>query len=121
MTPSARHWRMFVYVVNVCQFSLLVLIAGVALLFAGQGQDLLLSTAEDEKYLVLAASLLMWAFSIWLWTRTLLDIRFPSTPASDAVLLAGYRRWTPRMLGLLPFVFGALALASAADHLRVTD
>jgi predicted acylesterase/phospholipase RssA len=115
LTRLAHHWRMFVYVVNVCQFSLLVLIAGAALLFAGQGQDLLLSTAEDEKYLVLVLSLLMWAFSIWLWTRTLLEIRFPSTPADEPVLLAKYRSRTPRVLGLLPFVFGAWALFSAGD------
>ncbi|MGB5082669.1 MAG: hypothetical protein WBO23_18235 [Burkholderiales bacterium] len=115
LTHSARHWRMFVHVVDVCQFSLLVLIAGVALLFAGQGQDLLLSTAEDEKYFVLVLGLLMWAFSIWLWTRTLLEIRFPTTPANEPVLLTKYRSRTPRVLGLLPFVFGALALAYAGD------
>jgi len=110
-----RQWKMLSYVVNVCQFSLLVLAAGVGLLFAGQGQDLLLSTAEDEKYFVLEGSFLLWAFSIWLWTRTLLEIRFPTTPTDDAALLRRYRLWTPRVLGLLPFAFAAWALASAGD------
>jgi len=109
----ARHWRMFVYVLNICRFSLLVLIAGAVLLFVGQGQDLLLSTAEDNRYMVLLVSILMWAFSIWLWTRTLLEIRFPSTPADEPALLAGYRRWTPRLLGVLPFVLATLALVYA--------
>ena len=112
---AAHHWRMFAYAASVCRFSLLVLIAGAALLFAGQGQDLLLSTAEDERVFVLLSSVAMWAFSIWLWTRTLLDIHFPSTPRHDAQLLAAYRRWTPRVLGLLPFACAALALLSAGD------
>ncbi len=110
---ASHHWRMLAYAASVCRFSLLVLVAAAALLFAGQGQDLLLSTAEDELHFVLLSSVAMWAFSIWLWTGTLLDIRFPSTPRHEVQLLAAYRRWTPRVLGLLPFGCAALALLSA--------
>jgi hypothetical protein len=64
LSQISRHWRMIVYVFNVCRFSILMLAAGTALLLSGQGQDLLLSTAEDKRYMVLLVSVLMWAFSI---------------------------------------------------------
>jgi len=104
----ANHWRMLVYVLNICRFSLIVLLAGAFLLYVDQGQDLLRSTAEDNKTLLLLGSCLLWAFSIWLWTRTLLEIRFPGTPTGDWRLLAFYRKWVPRVLGLAPFVVVAL-------------
>lgn len=118
MTPSlpsqlARHWRMLRYVLNVCRFSLIVLLAGVVLLSVDQGQDLLRSTAEDGRTVLLLGSCLLWAFSIWLWTRTLLEIRFPGTPTGDWRLLAAYRLWMPRILGLAPFVVVALNALTA--------
>jgi hypothetical protein len=102
----ARHWRVFVYVLNVCRFSLIVLLAGAVLLNVGQGQDMLLSAAEDNRWLLLVSSCLLWALSIWLWARTLLEIRFPGTP-EDWEVLAIYRRWVPRVLGVLPFLLVA--------------
>jgi hypothetical protein len=111
-TGFGAHWRALTYVLNICRFSLLVLIANAALLHVGQGQDLLLAIGEDHSYVILLGSVLLWSFSTWLWTRTLLEIRFPGA-CVDQVLLARYRRYLPRALALLCFLTVAVALQSA--------
>lgn len=114
VTSLGRHWRALLYVINICRFSLVILVAETVLLTVGQGQDLLLSIADKGigAYLTLLGSCWIWAFSIWLWTRTLLEINFPDI-SRDNDLLISYRRWLPRMLGLLAFVSVTFALWNA--------
>jgi hypothetical protein len=102
-----RHLRALAYTLNLVRFSLIILIAAAALLASGQGQDLLIGVGEDNHYGRLLLGVTVWAGSIWLWARVLLNIQFPAPPV-DADTMAGYRRWTPRVLGLLGFWLVAL-------------
>lgn len=97
-----RHLRALGHTLNLVRFSLIVLIAAVALLASDQGQDLLRGVGEDNLYGRLLLGITLWAGSIWLWARVLLNIRFPDPPV-DPATMGSYRRWTPRLLGLLGF------------------
>ena len=108
-------WRAFMYVLNICRFSIIILIAAIVLLSVGQGQDLLLSVGEDHRYGLLLGSTLLWASSIWLWARTLLDIHFPVADQVEKRLLGKYRKWFPRSLGALAFVGVAYAVNTAGE------
>jgi hypothetical protein len=110
LSPLVHHWRAFAYCLNLSRFSVLILAATLVLLLVAQGQDLLISVAEDGRYLVFLGGMSLWAFSIWLWARVLLDIRFPEPPA-DRQAYNFWRRHLPRVLGVLAFV--AVAVASA--------
>jgi len=112
VTGFGAHWRALSYVLNICRFSLLVLLANAVLLHVGQGQDLLLAVGEDHSYIILLGSVLLWSFSTWLWTRMLLEIHFPGA-CVDRKLLVHYRRYLPRALALLCFLTVAAALYSA--------
>lgn len=110
-----RHLRALGYTLNLVRFSLIILIAGVALLASGQGQDLLISAGEDDHYGRLLLGTSLWGTSIWLWARVLLNTRFPDPPV-DPATLGVYRRWTPRMLGLLAFWLVAWTASSAGGE-----
>jgi hypothetical protein len=103
-----RYWRAFAYCLSLTRFSVLALLATLVLLLAGQGRDLLLSIAEDGRYLSFVLSTALWAFSIWLWARVLLDIRFPDPP-SDREAYNFWRRHLPRALGAAAFAAVAVA------------
>jgi hypothetical protein len=111
-SPLARHWRAFAYCLNLSRFSVLLLLVILVLLLVAQGQDLLLSVAEDGRHAAFLGGTLLWAFSIWLWARVLLDIRFPEPPA-DLAAYNFWRRHLPRVLGTLAFVSVAVASARA--------
>lgn len=113
----ARNWRAFAYCASLARFSLLVLMATAVLLLVAQGQDLLLSIAEDARYVWFACSVSIWAFSIWLWARILLDIQFPEPPV-DLRLYNFWRRHLPRALGAL--AFGVVALACSNNRETAT-
>jgi len=114
ITRIGKHWRAFVYVLNICRFNLIILFAALVLLNVGQGQDLLLSVAEDHRYILLLASSLLWAFSVWLWARTLLEIRFPEA-CVDWDVVKKYRDWFPRLLAFVAVLAVAIALKNAGD------
>jgi len=114
ITRIGKHWRAFVYVLNICRFNLIILIAALVLLNVGQGQDLLLSVAEDHRYVLLLASSLLWAFSVWLWARTLLEIRFPDA-CVDWGVVKKYRNWFPRLLAFVAMLAVAIALNNAGE------
>jgi hypothetical protein len=109
-----RNWRAFAYCARLTRFSLLVLTAAGALRLVAQGQDLLISIAEDARYVWFAGSVSIWAFSIWLWARVLLDIRFPEPPG-DLRLYNFWRRHLPRALGALAFGVAVLACSRNAE------
>ncbi|MDH5633525.1 MAG: hypothetical protein OEZ10_11090 [Gammaproteobacteria bacterium] len=108
----ASHWQMISYSANICRFSLITLLAGCVLLLVGQGQDLIISTAEHANKLIMIAlfvgSTLLWAMSAALWARILMWTEFPGTP-HDNPFLDDYRRQVPRYIALLPFLVVILA------------
>lgn len=105
--------RALYYAATIARFNLIILLAGSALLFVGQGQDLLVTIAEDGDWFSLLGGGLLWALSIWYWARVLLDVRFPDPPVSWAEL-AWWRKHLPRLLGFIAF------LALAASIYRAT-
>lgn len=63
--------------------------------------------------------MVLWAFGIWLWARTLLDIRFPE-PLRRRASYNFWRRHLPRFLGLGAFVVvGAAASLAGVRGLLV--
>ncbi len=106
--PLIIKFRAFAYVASITRFNLFILVAGFALLFVGQGQDLLVQITLGEKTDWLASTSLLvgataWAFSIWYWARVLLDVRFPDPPV-DYPAMRFWRVHLPRLLGLLAFL-----------------
>ena len=94
------------WALNLTRLNLLMLIATTVLVSVPQGRDLLSSMADDAHlgdYFSLLGSTLIWATSIWLWARVLLDINFPDAPVT-ARQLRHWRKWLPRLLGPLAFV-----------------
>jgi hypothetical protein len=99
--------RALAYVASITRFNLFILVAGIVLLFVGQGQDLLVQITLGEKThwiasLSLLAGATIWAFSIWYWARVLLNVRFPDPPI-DYPAMYFWRVHLPRLLGLLAF------------------
>lgn len=106
----ARQWRAFTYCLNLTRFNVLILFLTLALLLVAQGQDLLISIAEDQRYIAFTGGVLLWGISLWLWARVLLDIRI-ATPPRDRHAYNFWRRHVPRLLGAL--AFGSVAMATA--------
>jgi hypothetical protein len=123
--------RSLAYTLGIVRFNVLMLIAGAALLLTGQGQDILVALVEDigaAEAVVGQASVFLlatffWAFSIWLWARTLLDVDFGNAPDCPS-WLPFWRAHVPRVLGVLAFAAVAWALwltgDAVTDNLRFT-
>jgi hypothetical protein len=94
--------RALSFAVARCRFNLLVLVGGMVLLLTDQGRDLLIAYGEDGKTLRLTAGVFVWAFSIWGWARVLLDIQWDELP-SCVTCYNFWRRWLPRILGVIAF------------------
>lgn len=114
--------RALAYTLGVVRFNVLMLIAGGVLLLVDQGQDVLVGLIEDingghqafsrTAFFLLAT--FFWAFSIWLWARTLLDVDFGNAPDCPR-WLPFWRAHIPRVLGLLAFAAVAWALWRTGD------
>lgn len=80
--------RALAYTLGVVRFNLLMLVAGAVLLLVDQGQDILVGLVEDidgghdafSRTAIFLLATFFWAFSIWLWARTLLDVDFGNAP-----------------------------------------
>ncbi len=103
-TPLILHLRALGWALNLTRMNLILLLLTSVLLSVPQGRDLLRGMAEDGglDYLSLFGSTLLWATSLWLWARVLLDIDFPYALV-DWQQLTPYRKLLPRLLGLLAF------------------
>lgn len=106
------------WALNLTRLNIILLIITSILLSVAQGQDLLLSMLDGKpfgdlsaflKRLSLYGSTTLWAISIWLWARVLLQIHYKDAPVSDD-LLSFYRNHLPRVLGVLAFVAVAVNL-----------
>jgi len=119
-----------------------IILIGISLLVffnVDQGVEVLRSLAEGDlqdgklrwaQQGFFFGALFYWSWQSWYWPRTLLEFRFPSTPADERLKEQSFRfliRHGPRILGVLPELIIGLACwrASAAyqeegprDHLR---
>ncbi len=115
-TPLILHLRALGWALNLNRANLILLLLTSVLLSVPQGRDLLRGMAEDGglKYLSLYGSTLLWATSLWLWARVLLDIDFPYALA-DWKQLTPYRKLLPRLLGVLAFAAVTLNLGVVTE------
>ncbi|MCU7851443.1 MAG: patatin-like phospholipase family protein [Candidatus Thiodiazotropha sp. (ex Monitilora ramsayi)] len=115
-TPLILHLRTLGWTLNLTRMNVILLLATTILLSVAQGHDLLRGMVEDGglKYLSLFGSTLLWATSLWLWARVLLDIKFPYALASWKQLTP-YRRQLPRLFGVLAFAVVTLNMGIATD------
>ncbi len=104
------------WALNLTRMNLILLLLTSVLLSVPQGHDLLRGMAEDGglKYLSLFGSTLLWATSLWLWARVLLDIDLPYSLASWQQLTP-YRMLLPRLLGVVAFAVVTLNLGLATE------
>ena len=114
--PLILHLRALGWALNLTRANLILLILTTVLLSVPQGHDLLRGMADDGglKYLSLYGSTLLWATSLWLWARVLLDIDFPYALA-DWKQLTPYRKYLPRLLGVLAFAAVTINLGIVTD------
>lgn len=118
--------RALAYTLGIVRFNVLLLIAGGVLLLVDQGQDILVGLIEDmhagdgafRRGSLFFLAVFFWAFSIWLWARTLLDVDFGDAPDCPR-WLPFWRAHVPRVLGLLAFAAVAWGLWRTGDI--VTD
>lgn len=109
--------RALAHTLGIVRFNALLLITGAVLLLVDQGQDILVGLVEDmhagnkafQRGGLFFFAVYFWAFSIWLWARTLLDVDFGDAPKCPR-WLPFWRAYVPRVLGLLAFVAVAWGL-----------
>lgn len=108
-THTLAAWlRAFTFSLSRSRFSVIVLIAGLALLLSDQGRDVLTAYAEDNKSGRVALAAAFWAFSIWGWSRMLLDVRYDELPGCMSCYNK-CRKWLPRLLGSSAFLVVAFS------------
>ena len=117
LTPLYDFWawlRVRLLVLKPCRFAVLMVLAGLAFLILGQGQDVVRALAEqqsgsgdDWRRFFFFAGALAWSLSAWYWARVMLFLSFPGVPERDRTLQR-WRVWTPRAIGFLA-TFGVAA------------
>jgi len=102
--------------------ALLLIVTGAALSFSDQGKDLVSAVVQSmtepagSRYLtMLCLAAVTLGLQAWFWTRAIVEFQFEDDAdwRSNPFLV-----WTPRVLGLMPFLFlllGVLLLAGAHD------
>jgi hypothetical protein len=120
-TPLILHLRALGWALKLTRMNLILLVLTSVLLSVPQGHDLLRGMAEDGglDYLSLFGSTLLWATSLWLWARVLLDIDFPFALASWQQLTP-YRKLLPRLYGVVAFATVTLNLGIATGWGTIT-
>ncbi len=107
-----------------CRFGLLsVLLGSLPLILTSQGQDLLRVVADDAlsnlQALATYGALLLWATSVWYWSRVLLQIRWregePYGSGEKSTAGRQMASWLPRTLGTATLLLAALAWFKASS------
>jgi hypothetical protein len=107
-----------------CRFGLLSMLLGSApLILSAQGQDLLRVVADDAlsnlQTLVTYGALLLWATSVWYWSRVLLQIRWqagePGGAGEQSTAGSRIASWLPRTLGTATLLLASVACFEAAS------
>lgn len=115
LTSTAKLWaflRDVGMVLRPCRFSILVVVAGAALLASPQGREVTIGvSAEAARWWTVAAfhiSVFLWAFQSWYWARVTLD--FACGPDRGAGLaLRRYIDLAPRVIASLTYVIAIFA------------
>jgi hypothetical protein len=100
-TPTSNsliyRWRAFGYALRITRIALVLMIAAWALLLSAQGRDILVNLAERGTFSsqIFFLAVFYWAFSIWYWTRALLNVRFADPPLAMATFNF-WRKYLPR-------------------------
>jgi|GEM_PF-3550792 len=127
-----RSWKNLLYVLNLCRFSVLMVLAGVLLQWSAQGQDMLLGIAGAhffwDQFLFLVF-LVFWAWSAWFFARIMLYFDFrPEEAPQDPLEVKNiskppcwthhwWRLWIPRILLALAFLGTWWNLLNAAQSI----
>lgn len=115
-SPTIAAWlHAITFCLARCRFSLIVLVVGFVLLMTGQGLDALTAYAEDHMTVRLAFAEAFWAFSIWGWSRLLLDVQYDEQPKCISCYNV-CRKWMPGILGALAFLVVAFSAFQIQDH-----
>ena len=108
-------------VLKPCRVAVFMVLAGLAFLFADQGQDVLRALAEQRtgdrhrwQPVVFFGAVLVWSLYAWYWARVMLYLEFPGVPDGKDRRAHGQRKWTPRLLGFLAALGVAAALHFAS-------
>lgn len=104
-------------VIRTARYSVVSLLIGtLPILLLDQGRDLLLGLADPsggrhQTWFVIGS--VAWAFSVWYWSRVLLDAEGGDTPSPQ---FHGWATWLPRVAGFLTlFIPGIACLMAASD------
>ena len=104
-------------VIRTARYSVVSLLIGtLPILVLDQGRDLLLGLADPsggrhQTWFVIWS--VVWAFSVWYWSRVLLDAEGGDAPSPQFV---GWATWLPRVAGFLTlFIPGIACLMAALD------
>ncbi len=104
-------------VIRTARYSVVSLIVGtLPILLLDQGRDLLLGLADPsggrhQTWFVIWS--VAWAFSVWYWSRVLLDAEAGDAPSA---LYRDWAAWLPRVAGFLTlFVPGVACLMAASE------
>jgi len=102
-------------VIRVARYSVISLLLGTLPIIAlDQGRDLLLGLADPSggrHQIFFIAWMIVWAFSVWYWSRVLLDA--DADPAPSELYLA-WARWLPRIAGFLTLLMPGIAFLIAS-------
>jgi hypothetical protein len=101
---------------STCRFGIVsVLLGGLPLVAASQGQDLLRILADRAtgrvQWSLAVIALVAWATSVWYWSRVLLMIRWESDKNEEEDVARRILLWLPRVLGTAAILLVALAFA----------
>ncbi|MBU0482680.1 MAG: patatin-like phospholipase family protein [Proteobacteria bacterium] len=105
----------FVFCLARCRFSVLILLAGLGLLLSDQGRDVIVAYGEDGRTRSLAVAEAIWAWSVWGWSRMLLDVNWDNPPHNPASYNF-WRKWVPRVLGSLAFAVFGISAGKIGQH-----
>jgi hypothetical protein len=120
-------WQNLLYTLKLCRFSALMVAVGWLLMWASQGQDLLIGIAESAFWFTqfwFLVFVIFWAWNAWYFARTMLYFRFrhdePDPGAESGGIgqpwwsLRFWRDHLPRFLLLLAFAGVVVALWNAS-------
>lgn len=110
LTSTAKLWaflRDVGMVLRPCRFSVLVVVAGAALLASPQGREVTIGVSAESArgwtVVFFHAAVFLWAFQSWYWARVTLDFAFGPDRGRTAVKLA------PRVIAAVTYLIAILA------------
>ena len=104
-------------VIKVARYSVISLLLGTLPVIAlDQGRDLLLGLGDPARtghQVWFVVWTIVWAFSVWYWSRVLLDADAAEDPPALPSLYASWSLWLPRIAGFLTLLVPGIACLQA--------